>query len=86
MIVNFSIITGSLFAGNPPAVVQKAFEQKFPKVTKVSWGKENEKEWEAAFTLNGSKLSANFLNDGTWAETERKITVADFPKSVSDAI
>lgn len=69
-----------------PGDVQKAFEQKFPKATNVSWGKENKTEWEAEFTLDGGKFSANFTNDGTWVETEKKIAVSEFPKPVADAI
>jgi len=69
-----------------PATVQKTFEQKFPKATKVSWGKENEKEWEAEFTFKGSKLSANFTSDGAWVETEKEISVSELPKAVADAI
>src|SRR5216683_4680125 len=64
-----------------PAAVQKAFEQKFPKATKVGWGKENEKEWEAEFTFNGSKLSANFTSDGVWVETEKEIAISELPKA-----
>lgn len=84
--MSLAFIFSSSFADTPPPAVQKAFEQKFPKATKVSWGKENAKEWEAEFTDNGNKLSANFTNDGTWVETEKKIAVTDFPKAVTDAI
>lgn len=86
MIVSIALICSCSLAGTPPAAVQKAFEQKFPKATKVSWGKENEKEWEAEFTNNGGKLSANFRNDGAWLETEKEINVSELPKAVNDAI
>ncbi|HMG14160.1 MAG TPA: PepSY-like domain-containing protein [Saprospiraceae bacterium] len=79
-IINFS------YAGSPPAVIQKAFELKFPKATKVSWGKENKSEWEAEFTLDGNKISANFALDGSWLETEREIPVSQLPKPVIEAI
>ena len=86
MIMSIAVIYSCSFAGTPPAAVQKTFEQKFPKATNVSWGKENKKEWEAEFTIDGSKISANFTNEGTWVETEKKITVSELPKAVSDAI
>ncbi len=86
MILGIALLSTCSFAGTPPAAVQKAFEQKFPKATKVSWGKENKKEWEAEFTLDGSKISANFALDGTWMETEREIKVSELPKAVANAI
>ena len=86
MIVSIALICSCSLAGTPPAAVQKAFEQKFPKATNVSWGKENEKEWEAEFTFSGGKLSANFTNDGAWVETEKVIAVSEFPKAVTNAI
>ena len=80
------IISLCSFAGTPPLAVQKAFEQKFPNATKVSWDMENKTEWEADFTFNEKKLSANFSVDGLWVETEQKINVSEFPKAVTDAI
>ncbi len=74
------------FAGTPPAAVQKSFEQKFPNAKDVSWGKEKKQEWEAEFSLDGKKLSANFMSDGAWVETEREISASEFPKAVSEAI
>ncbi len=79
-------IYGSSLAATPPASVQKAFITKFPSATKVSWGKEGSKEWEAEFTFEGSNISANFAENGTWLETERKIKVVDLPKGVAAAI
>jgi len=63
-----------------------AFKKKFPTATKVTWGKEAPKEWEAEFTFEGNKISANFGEDGTWLETEKKIKAADLPKAVAAAI
>ena len=82
-ILFFSTLT---FAGTPPAEVQKAFEQKFAKATNIKWAKENSKEWEAEFTLDGTKVSANFSNDGTWVETEKEISVSELPSKVSASI
>ncbi|HNW74407.1 MAG: PepSY-like domain-containing protein [Bacteroidales bacterium] len=80
------LIAGCSFAGNPPAAVKNAFEKKFPGATSVSWGKENAQEWEAEFTLNGKKISANFQVDGTWVETEEPINKEELPKAVLSVI
>ncbi len=69
-----------------PEAVKKAFDQKFPSATKVKWGMENAKEWEAEFNFKGSEFSANFTSDGTWVETEKEIKVTELPKAVADAI
>ncbi len=86
MIVSVALICSCSCAGTPPAAVKAAFEKKFPTATKVSWGKEGAKEWEAEFTFEGSSISANFAEDGTWLETEKEITAANLPKTVADAV
>lgn len=70
----------------PPATVEKAFEQKFPNATNVHWGKENAKEWEAEFVLKGENISANFTSDGKWVETEKEIKATELPTAVAEAI
>ena len=81
------VLTASYtFAGTAPEAVKKAFNTKYPNITDVKWDKENAKEWEAEFTMNGNKLSANFMEDGTWVETEQVITADQLPKAVADAI
>ncbi len=70
-------------ASQPPVAVEKAFKQKFPTATNVSWGKEAAKEWEAEFTFEGNKISANFMEDGRWVETEQKIKIAELPYAVA---
>ena len=86
MIMSVALIYSCSFAGKPPVVVQNSFNKKFPTATKVSWGKEGAKEWEAEFTFEGNKISANFTDDGTWLETEKEIKAANLPKAVAEAI
>lgn len=87
MTLSFALISSFAFAGlTPPSAVKTAFEKKFPSATKVSWGKEAPKEWEAEFTYEGNPISANFAENGTWLETEKKIKASDLPKSVAEAI
>ncbi len=65
-----------------PTAVKTAFTQKFPTATKVSWGMEDKKEWEAEFKMNGKNYSANYDLDGNWLETEYEITQNEIPASV----
>ena len=67
---------------NVPAKVATAFSQKFPDASKVKWGKESEKEWEAEFKMNEKDYSANFDNSGIWSETEYEITTKEIPAAV----
>jgi hypothetical protein len=69
-----------------PAVVSAAFTKQFPAANKVKWGKENAKEYEAEFELNGKKISANYDMQGNWKETETEIPVSDLPGAVAKSI
>lgn len=86
MIMGVALLCSFSYAGTPPVAVKKAFDKKFPTATKISWGKEAAKEWEAEFTFEGSKISANFFEDGTWLETERQIKAANLPSAVAASI
>ncbi len=66
-----------------PGAVKKAFEAKFANATNVKWGKENKNEYEADFTMDSKKYSANFLTDGSWKETEAQISVGELPTAVT---
>ena len=68
-----------------PEAVKTAFANKFPGAT-AEWGKENSKEYEAEFKLNGKSASANFLTDGSWVETEAEISMTDVPAAVKTAV
>ena len=74
------------FAAKPPVSVQKGFEQKFPGSIRVTWIKVTATVWEAFFSLNGSKSSADFLVNGTWLETEVEIKESELPVAAHDAI
>lgn len=69
-----------------PAQVQVAFNNKFPTVEKAEWSKESEGVWEAEFKMMEKDMSANFLADGTWLETETELTSDDLPQEVEDAV
>lgn len=69
-----------------PQLVVTSFNEKFPDANSVEWEKENENEWEAEFKLNNINYSANFLNDGTWKETEHEIEVQSLPESVQSTL
>ena len=82
MILAIVLIYSCSFASTPPKAVSDAFMKKFPTATKISWGKEGPKEWEAEFTLNGDKISANFGQEGNWLETEQEIKASSLPAAV----
>ena len=76
--VLFSAVIGSgiyAFDTNKdvPIRVKEAFAKKFPNIKKVKWEKESNSEWEGEFKIKGMEYSANFLEDGTWKETEHEI-------------
>lgn len=65
-----------------PAVIKTAFTQKFPKATKVKWSKENDKEWEAEFKMDGKEYSANYDLNGALIETDYEIDANGIPSAV----
>jgi uncharacterized membrane protein YkoI len=85
LIAIFSISVYS-FAVDVPKAVADAFAKKFPAATNIKWGKENAKEYETEFKLNGKSASANFLTDGSWVETEMQIDISETPAPVTAAI
>ena len=68
-----------------PESILKKFNQKFPNATEVKWRKENSKEYEANFFLNGIKYSTNYNINGDWLETESEIFFKDLPEVIRDA-
>ncbi len=69
-----------------PQKVKEAFAQKFPAVKKVKWEKESDTEWEGKFKIKGTEYSANFLEDGTWQETEHEIKKSVIPANVKTTL
>jgi hypothetical protein len=67
-----------------PKEVETAFYSKFPKATKVKWDKENATEYEASFTENNIKQSANYSSKGEWLETESPTTFVQLPAKVQN--
>ena len=69
-----------------PQKVKEAFAKKFPTVKKVKWEKESNSEWEGEFKMKGTEYSANFLEDGTWQETEHEIKKKSIPANVKTTL
>ena len=83
--ISLAACAQELSASKVPTAVKTAFAKKFPGTT-AEWGKENSKEYEAEFKLDGKSMSANFLTDGTWLETEAEISMTDVPSAVKTAV
>lgn len=69
-----------------PKAVKEAFAKKFPSAKKVHWDKESDKEWEAEFKMDKMEYSANFMEDGTWKETEHEIDKNNIPQTVMNTL
>lgn len=83
LLVTLLAVNISVFAVDVPKAISDAFAKKFPAATNIKWGKENAKEYEAAFKLNGKSISANFLTDGSWVETESEIPNVELPAAIT---
>ena len=70
---------------NAPAAVTKAFKEKFPTATAVTWIKENANEYEASFKLKDQMYSASFSKSGGWLETESQLEFDQLPDDVRNA-
>jgi hypothetical protein len=86
VIVSMLAIAAYTYAVDVPKAIADAFAKKFPGATNIKWGKENAKEYEAEFKLNGKSISANFLTDGTWVETESEIPAAELPAAITTVL
>ena len=84
--MNHAAIAQKLTTEQVPAAVVSSFVGKFPGVSKVTWEKELETEYEANFKVNGMETSASFDPSGKWIETETMIKTASLPAPVQSAI
>ena len=69
-----------LDASKVPAAVKASLAKQYPGAT-AKWEKENDK-YEANFKQDGNTMSALFEANGTMAESEMDIKVADLPATV----
>jgi len=69
-----------------PAVVIKAFENKFPGAEKVKWEQDKNGRCDAKFKWNDKKCSASFTSSGEWLRTETILSYKDLPLNVKKAI
>ncbi len=69
---------------DPPQLVTKAFNEKFPHATKVNWAIENECCWKAKFVNNNRQHVARFNLNGNWLETKVPLNKSEIPSLVVD--
>ncbi|MFK7932862.1 MAG: PepSY-like domain-containing protein [Saprospiraceae bacterium] len=69
-----------------PAVVQQAFEKKYPEEKKPKWEIDRNNNFEAEFKEDGEKYRADFTPAGEWIETEISIKKKDLPKVIRDIL
>ncbi|WP_246067774.1 PepSY-like domain-containing protein [Changchengzhania lutea] len=69
-----------------PQKVKDAFTTRFPNATDVEWEKESDTEWEAEFKLDGKEHTSNFMQNGTWVETEYEVAESEVPQVVMDPL
>jgi hypothetical protein len=85
--VAVSLCTYAVVFAQPkiPYAVTEAFTSKFPNAKEVKWGRENTKEYEAEFLMEGLNYSANFSDKGFLLETESPVSLNSLPEKVKVA-
>jgi hypothetical protein len=73
-------------AKDVPAVVQKAFEEKFKGVEKVKWDVQKDGRCDASFKWNDRKCTASFSEAGQWLRTETTIPYKEVPLNVKKVV
>jgi hypothetical protein len=69
-----------------PGAISQAFKQKFPSAVKPGWKIAKDKNYEAEFMENSTKLIVKFSPDGKWLETKSGIDAKSAPEAVKNAI
>ncbi|GET28950.1 PepSY-like domain-containing protein [Prolixibacter sp. SD074] len=69
-----------------PVTAKSNLGKMFPEAAQISWSHENQHEFEAEFTWQGSPTSATFDEKGNWKETEQSITADQLPIAVQEAL
>ena len=64
-----------------PEAVIAAMANKYPNAENLKWEVENA-EYEAEFILGNAKMSAVFMADGLWTESEANVTLTEVPRKV----
>lgn len=65
-----------------PAVVQQAWEAKYPNENDPDWEIDSNGNYESHFKKKGVKYRADFSPKGYWIETETNITETDLPIAI----
>ena len=76
------IVLFSACSTNAPNSVTDAFNSMFPNATDIEWKMEEERQWEAEFTMDGVSYSSCFSESGDWLETEMAVGILDLPDTV----
>ncbi len=82
----FSQEKGYVLELKVPVVVLKSFQAKFPTAKNVVWSMEKELEYEAEFYMNRQKMSANFMVNGEWKETEWSLSEKKLPLEIKKTL
>jgi Putative beta-lactamase-inhibitor-like, PepSY-like len=65
-----------------PIAVKQTFHDNFPEIKDGNWEKEHG-NYEVTFMQGGAKVSATYDKNGTWLETERKISTKALPPAAN---
>lgn len=79
VLINILLVSVSVYAIQAPKTLTAAFQQKFVGAGNVKWEKENEKDYEAFFDMNGKKMSAIFNEQGQLLTTQTEIGLKGLP-------